>query len=154
MGGGHFDGHVWRWVIVPPDLVRCAQIIITKCVRYKSMRERQHMPNEIAWWDQLRTNAGGTVTRLHMWQQDGRRGPRDRLPVLDFCGFLPLYVYMPSGFHYSELILYNFLDTSRLETVYVLRSPVPYKLISIFNIMSGGGHLYFKLDIILVKNSH
>ena len=61
-GGGHFDGHIWRWVIVPPDLERSFAAIYGnyRCrlfyramaymrVWFKSTRERQHMLNGLAW---------------------------------------------------------------------------------------------------------
>ena len=61
-GGGHIAHYVWRWVIVPSDLVRsfgsiCAyycyrvihRAITYLCAWFESTRERQLTLNEIAW---------------------------------------------------------------------------------------------------------
>ena len=62
MGGGHIDGHVWRWFNVPPDLAQsfgaiCAhyryhvihRVVTNMCAWFKSTRERQLRLNKIAW---------------------------------------------------------------------------------------------------------
>ena len=69
-GGGHFDGHQWRCIIVPPNLARsysaiyahfpsCGVLLyhnLNTSVILKSKWEWQHTLNKIAWQTYLRKN--------------------------------------------------------------------------------------------------
>ena len=86
-GSGHFDGHLWRWVIVPSDLVqsfRCnlrnfslLRDNLSMCL-IKSTRERQHTLNKNRLVGLAQKNLEVKIKHLHMWRQDGCH---DRFPL-------------------------------------------------------------------------
>ena len=77
----HFDIHVWRSVIVPPDLAHSFGVI---CAHYRCRindsspdgKTTHAKPNCLAG---LATNKSrGTISQLHTWQQHGRH---NRFPL-------------------------------------------------------------------------
>ena len=77
--GGHFDGHLWRWLIMPPDFARSTQTIVAECLPRDNIN---------AWVILSTREKGNTcltkllsgfsyeririVIHLHTWRQNGR----------------------------------------------------------------------------------
>ena len=105
-GGGHIARHVWRWVIVPLDLIlsfgaTCAHYryrvihrAITNMMRDLSPFWKGHSRLTKLFGELSYKKSGGTITHLHMWRQDGCH---NRFPLsisLLTCFFPVLVVYL------------------------------------------------------------
>ena len=94
-GGGHFDGHVWRRVIVPPDLAWLFSAICAHyrcCLFYRAItckvRVRKGNTRLTKLLGRLSCKkSGGTITCLHMWWQDGCH---NRFPIWISLGQMQL----------------------------------------------------------------
>ena len=90
-GGGHIDSHIWRWVIVPPDLARSFGVIwahyrysvIHRALAYNvhdlwpCRKGNSHLTKLLSYQKRSR----GTITHfhsIHTWLQEGRH---DRFPL-------------------------------------------------------------------------
>ena len=111
-GGGHFDGHLWRWVIVPLDLTQLFGAIsalslphLYRTITYKmhawfkSMQERQLMLNKNCLVGLTTKKFRGTITHLHTWRQHGRRS------------WLPLQISLMLPFKHNICCPWNYGNT-------------------------------------------